>query len=299
MSNIQQPFFGSELGQPSNVYCRNIVLDGLGVGTVFSIGSISITLRKPGAPNPVFVNVFTTTFTDFTMSPTTTTGTGSGMVLTISMAPFYVLQTNLEAANSASISITVTNAGTGYVAGDQITITNAQLRTALGAAGQGVLPEPFLTPDLTQSYFTGTVAADPDSGITFKLGNNLDFVQDEVPPTVNGGGRADVNRGETGWQFSVGQGLEAGREATINLIIPAKSETSSNQIDYTSDKYDVVVDVTGTTNLSRIIDPGDIRSAICPKDDGTTWISILRDPIETLSPAFMTVRLVKRELQVL
>jgi len=299
MSNIQQPFFGSELGQPSNVYCRNIVLDGLGVGTVFSIGSISIALRD-GEDPPDSVDVLTTTFTDFTMSPTTTTGTGSGMVLTISMAPFYILNTpNLEAANSASISITVTNAGTGYVAGDQITITNAQLRTALGAAGQGVLPEPFLTPDLTGSYFTGTVAANPNAGITLKLGNNLDFVQNEVPPTVNGGGRADVNRGETGWQFSVGQGLEAGREATINLIIPAKSETSSNQIDYTSDKYDVVVDVTGTTNLSRIIDPGDIRSAICPKDDGTTWISILRDPIDTLSPAFMTVRLVKRELQVL
>ena len=297
MSNIQQPFFGSELGQPSNVYCRNIVLDGLGVGTVFSIGSTSILLRGPPVPpgtTPVSVDVFTTTFTDFTLSPTTTTGTGSGMVLTISMAPFYILQTNLGPANSSPISITVTNAGTGYVAGDQITITRAQLQTALGDAGQGVLPEPFLSEDLSRSTFSG----DPAS-ITFKLGNNLDFVQDEVPPTVNGGGRADVNRGETGWQFSVGQGLEAGREATINLIIPAKSETSSNQIDYTSDKYDVVVDVTGTTNLSRNLDPGDIRSAICPKDDGTTWISILRDPIETLSPAFMTVRLVKRELQVL
>jgi hypothetical protein len=292
MSNIiQQPFFGSELGQPSNVYCRNVVLDGLGVGTVFSVGSISILLRNGGG---VAQNVFTTTFTDFTMSPTTTTGTGSGMVLTISMAPFYILQTNLTASNSSPISITVTNAGTGYVAGDQITITRQQLRDALGAAGQGVLPEPFLSADLSGSIFSG----DPAS-ITLKLGNNLDFVQNEVPPTINGGGRADVNRGETGWQFSVGQGLEAGREATINLIIPAKSETSSNQIDYTSDKYDVVVDVTGTTNLYRIIDPGDIRSAICPKDDGTTWISILRDPIDTLSPAFMTVRLVKRELQVL
>jgi len=292
MSNIiQQPFFGSELGQASNVYCRNVVLDGLGVGTVFSIPAISISLRKTTAPNTV--NVFTTTFTDFTMSPTTTTGTGSGMVLTISMAPFYVANTNLEPANSSPISITVTNAGSGYVAGDQIKITNAQLRTALG-----LLPAPFSNQSLDLSYFTGTDFNDPDAGISLKLGNNLDFVQNELPPTVNGGGRADVNRGETGWQFSVGQGLEGGREATINLIIPAKSETSSNQIDYTSDKYDVVVNVTGTTNLARNLDTGDIRSAIYPKDDGTTWISILREPVDTLSPAFMTVRLVKRELQV-
>jgi len=287
MSNIQ-PFFGTELGEPSDVYCRNIVLDGTGVGTVFARPR-SILLRNGANAS---VNVFTTSFTDFVVSPTTTGG-GTGMELTISMEPFYVENANIVQSNSANISITITNAGSGYVAGDTISVSEALLRSTLGDSGQGVLPEPFLSADLSGSIFSG--AGDLD----LKIGNNLDFVENELPPTVNGGGRADVNRGETGWQFSVGVGLQGGRDATINLIIPPKSDTSSNQIDYTSDTYDVVVSITGTTNLSNISDSGSCtRTAICPKADGSTWITILRDTQSTLSPGFMTVRLVKRKLAV-
>lgn len=282
MSNIQ-PFFGTELGEPSDVYCRNIELDGIGIGTVFSRPR-SILLRNVANTS---VNVFTTSFTDFVVSPTTAGG-GTGMELTISMEPFYVENTNIEEANSSSISITITNAGSGYVAGDTISVSETLLRNALAT-----LPAPFAGEDLSGSIFNG------GGNLDLKIGNNLDFVENELPPTVNGGGRADVNRGETGWQFSVGVGLQGGRDSTINLIIPAKSDTSSNQIDYTSDTYDVVVSITGTTTLSTISDSGSCtRTAIYPKADGSTWITILRDTQSILSPGFMTVRLVKRKLAV-
>ena len=271
MNNIQQPFFGSELGEPSDVYCRNIVLDGVGVGTTWSVDSLSI--ASGGA-------FFKADRTVVVISPITVTGSGTGMEVTLTIDPYYSLLSNSTATTTsfASFSMYISTAGSNYAAGDTLRITNLQLAAAL--------------PDLPGASFSSVT-----DHLDFKLGNNLTVVEGEVLINANGGGRADVNRGETGWQFRVGA-ANKGSDATINLIIPAKTDTSSNQIDYTGDTYDVVASITGTNEATKVSDPGKLRTAIYPRADGTTWISIMRDAQTTLGPGFVTVRLVKRKLAI-
>jgi hypothetical protein len=274
MARIQQePFFGTELGEPSDVYCRNIVLDGVGVGTTWSVDNLSI--ASGGA-------FFKADRTVVVISPTTVTGSGTGMEVAITIDPYYNIASDSTAntGSFASFSMYITTAGSNYAAGDTLRITNVQLAAVLGPLGW---------PNASFS----TVATQLD----FKLGNNVTVVQNEVLINANGGGRADVNRGETGWQFSVGA-ANKGFDATINLIIPAKSDTSSNQIDYTADTYDVVASITGTNEATKVSDTGKLRTAIYPRADGSTWISIMRDAQTTLGPGFVTVRLVKRNLTV-
>ena len=203
MSNIQ-PFFGTELGEPSDVYCKNIVLDGVGIGTTWNVGtSIS------ASPNPVFK----TEPTVVVISPNG--GSGTGMEVTLTIRPSYASTNNQATATTfTTFSMSITNAGSNYVAGDTLNITDAQLLTAL--SGQG----------WTTAAFAGVIG----NKLDFKLGNNVTIVENEAFTNANGGGRADVTRGETGWQFSVGA-ANPGLNATVNLIIPAKSDTSSNQID--------------------------------------------------------------------
>lgn len=273
MARIQQePFFGTELGEPSDVYCRNIVLDGVGVGTTWSVGGLSI--ASGGA-------FFKADRTSVVISPTTT-GSGTGMEVTLTIDPYYNIASDSTATTSsfASFSMYITTAGSNYAAGDTLRITNAQLAAALTPLG-----------------FPGASFSSVATHLDFKLGNNVTVVQNEVLINANGGGRADVNRGETGWQFRVGA-ANKGFDATINLIIPAKSDTSSNQIDYTGDTYDVVASITGTNEATKVSDPGKLRTAIYPRADGSTWISVIRDAQTTLGPGFVTVRLVKRKLTV-
>jgi hypothetical protein len=275
MNNIQQPFFGSELGEPSDVYCRNIVLDGVGVGTTWSVGGLSIASGAPG--------LFKAGRTVVVISPTTVPpGSGTGMEVTLTIDPYYTINGNSTARTSsfASFSMYISTAGSNYAAGDTLRITNLQLVEVLG---------PLDWPNASFSSVT--------DHLDFKLGNNLTVVEGEVLINANGGGRADVNRGETGWQFRVGA-ANKGSDATINLIIPAKTDTSSNQIDYTGDTYDVVASITGTNEATKVSDPGKLRTAIYPRADGTTWISIIRDAQTTLGPGFVTVRLVKRKLAI-
>ena len=270
MNDIQQPFFGSELGEPSDVYCRNIVLDGVGVGTTWSV-DLSIASGSP---------FFKADRTVVLISPTTVTGSGTGMEVAITIDPYYNIASTSTATKSsfASFSMYISTAGSNYAAGDTLRITNVQLAGVLGPLGW---PNASFSSVSTQ--------------LDFKLGNNLTVVEGEVLINANGGGRADVNRGETGWQFRVGA-ANKGSDATINLIIPAKTDTSSNQIDYTADTYDVVASITGTNEATKVSDPGKLRTAIYPRADGSTWISVIRDAQTTLGPGFVTVRLIKRKL---
>ena len=269
MTSIQ-PFFGTELGEPSDVYCKNIVLDGVGVGTTWNVASSIKSNTAFFKADPTVVVI----------SPNG--GSGTGMEVTLTIEPSYANSNNQASVTLfTSFSMSITNAGSNYAAGDTLNITDAQLAAVLTPQGWD------------NATFSGL-----GGQLNFKLGNNVTIVEDGPFTNANGGGRADVIRGETGWQFSVGA-ANPGVNATINLIIPAKSDTSSNQIDYTANTYDVVASITGSNEATRVSDPGKLRTAIYPRADGSTWISIMRNAGEAnLGPGFVTVRLVKRKLAV-
>lgn len=268
----KNPYAGTELGSASSTYCTQIAaasfLDG-GPGFVIQAPAAAY-VATPGQ-NWVTTSVYTTA----AIAPTTTTlaagSTGAGLTATFSVTGSGANQT------AAQITVTISNPGSGYVVGDVLEWSDADVETALLAALAG----------------DGNVSSIVVSGAN---SNPLEY-------TVASSGVGEphiattVGVGQDGWQFAVD--AVSGLTQIITLIIPDNGISSD---DFSNSDYVVVANVTGGAAETATTTAGIITGSIFHQSDSNTDEITLRrvtgSAASTLLAADITVRLVKRMLTV-
>lgn len=266
----QNPYSGTELGSASSVFCTQIAsasfIDG-GPGFVIQAPAAAY-VATPGE-NWDETNVYTTA----AIAPTTTTlaagSTGAGLTATFSVTGSGANQT------PAQITVTISNPGSGYVVGDVLQWSDADVETALLAALAG----------------DGHVATITVSGAN---SNPLEYT---VALTNSGGVVTTAVVGQTGWQFSVNS--IAALTQLITITIPDNGITGD---DYAVSDYVIVANITGGVPETATTTVGTITGSILHHADTNTEQITLRrvtgSAASTLLAGDVTVRMVKRMLPV-
>ena len=266
----KNPYAGTELGSASSVFCNQIAsasfIDG---GPGFVIQAPAATYVATPGQNWVTTSVYTTA----AIAPTTTTlaagSTGAGLTATFSVTGSGANQT------AAQITVTISNPGSGYVVGDVLAWSDADVETALLAALAG----------------DGNVTSITVSGAN---SNPLEYT---VALTNSGGVVTTAVVGQTGWQFSVNS--IAALTQLITITIPDNGITGD---DYAVDDYVIVANITGGVPETATTTVGTITGSIFHHSDTNTEQITLRrvtgSAASTLLGGDVTVRMVKRMLPV-
>ena len=266
----QNPYSGTELGSASSVFCNQIAsssfIDG-GPGFVIQAPAAAY-VATPGQ-NWATTSVYTTA----AIAPTTTTlaagSTGAGLTATFSVTGSGANQT------AAQITVTISNPGSGYIVGDVLAWSDADVETALLAALAG----------------DGNVSSIVVSGAN---SNPLEYT---VSLTNSGGVVTTAVAGQTGWQFSVN--AIAALTQLITITIPDNGITGD---DYTVEDYVIVANITGGVPETATTTVGTITGSILHHSDTNTEQITLRrvtgSATSTLLTGDVTVRMVKRMLPV-
>ena len=254
------PYSGTELGSSGNVFCKQVSTTNGGVGTVVSPptaadGSTPVTLTTTGssAGSPYT--------TGSIPASSTTSASGTGFT-----AFFTVVKSGGGAQSGQAITLNISASGTGYVAGDTVTFSLADLAEAFNATA---LSSCAATAAIVFTFAAGS-------------GNSL---------TIYG------NVGETGWQTTL---PAISTDAQLLTIVIPDDGVDTN--DFADANYVVVCNLTGGVAETLAASVGTVTGSI--HHDGTLntdTVTIRRGSsvgLSTLPATDITVRLVKRQLSV-
>ena len=254
------PYSGTELGSSGNVFCKQVTTTTGGVGTVVSPptaadGSTPVTLTATGDPGTI------PTASISASSTTSVNGTGFTAI-------FSVVKTGGAGSTTSSnaLTLTITASGTGYVSGDTVTFSLADLAEAFNATA---LSSCAATAAIVFTFAAGS-------------GNSL---------TIYG------NVGETGWQTTL-----PAVSATAQLLTIVLPDDGVDTNDFADANYVVVCNLTGGVAETLTASVGTVTGSI--HHDGTLstdTVTIRRGSsvaLSTLPATDITVRLVRRQLSV-
>jgi hypothetical protein len=257
----------------------------------------------------------------------TYSGTGSGM--TISMT------TKATPTSDSVVSVTIVNPGSGYLATETITITQAQMRQLTGLTDITMVTSVVITIGLnsgTIGNINSMILANPGNGkyvkgetLTYDLSNDSTstvglayigligslgtawgatcaFGAANVVVTLAGkvtSGLANisttVNVGETGWQFSLGD--VGGTTQLITIVIPDNGIADD---DFADNEYNIVTNLTGGVAETATTSIGSMTASVSHDSTSSTErLTLRRDAgnATSLLTADCSVRLVKRNLK--
>ena len=258
------PYSGTELGSAGNVFCKQVSTTTGGVGTVVdppkNAADATVTLTTTG------VEAIYTTAAIPASSTTSVSGTG--------LKALFTVNKNSGGANAAAglaMTLNITASGTGYVSGDTVTFSLADLADAFN--------------DITALSISAATAA---IVFTFAagIGNSLTYYG---------------NAGETGWQTTL---PATSTEAQLLTIVLPDDGVDTN--DFDDQDYVIVCNATAGTaetltasigTLSASIHHnGTLNTDIITVRRGTTGGKAGGGLLEALVATDITVRLVKRQL---
>ena len=255
------PYSGTELGSSGNVFCKQVSTTNGGVGTVVSPptaadGSTPVTLTATGDAGTI------PTASISASSTTSVNGTGFTAI-------FSVVKTGGAGSTTSSnaLTLTITASGTGYVSGDTVTFSLADLAEAFNA---------------TALSSCAATAAIVFTFATVTSGNSL---------TIYG------NVGETGWQTTLPT-VSANRQL-LTIVLPNDGVDTN---DFADANYVVVCNLTGGVAETLTASVGTVSASIHHNDAlSTDTVSVRRGSpvgLSSLAAADITVRLVRRQLSV-